>query len=128
MLFCLKYSLVKILEKIFYRFGYFVAQRPITVILVSLLITLLSSVGFLNLSFETDANKIWGPDTSVYIANNKRLNDNFPQDKRLQTLILQSSDGENILSPKSLQSMFKLHKTIAKVNAKNTTFETICHR
>ena len=128
MLFCLRYSLVKVLEKIFYSFGYFVAQRPITVILVSLLTTLLCSIGFLNLSFETDANKIWGPDTSVYIANNKWLNDNFPQDKRLQTFIFQSSDGGNILSPKSLQSMFKLHKTIAKVNAKNITFETICHR
>ena len=128
MLFCLRYSLVKVLEKIFYSFGYFVAQRPITVILVSLLTTLLCSIGFLNLSFETDANKIWGPDTSVYIANNKWLNDNFPQDKRLQTLIFQSSDGENVLSPKSLQLMFKLHKKIANVNVNNTTFETICHR
>ena len=128
MLFCLRYSLVKILEKTFYSFGYFVAQRPITVIIVSLLTTLLCSIGFLNLSFETDANKIWGPDTSIYIANNKWLNDNFPQDKRLQTLIFQSSDGENILSPKSLQSMLKLHKKIANVNAKNTTFESICHR
>ena len=128
MLLCFKYSLVKILEKIFYNFGYFVAQKPITVILISLLTTLLCSIGFLNLSFETDANKIWGPDTSVYISNNKWLNDNFPQDKRLQTLIFQSSDGENVLSPKSLQLMLKLHKKIANVNVNNTTFETICHR
>ena len=128
MLFCLKSSIVKHLETTFYHFGYLVAHRPWTVIFTSLFITSLCSIGFLNLSFETDANKIWGPDTSIYISNNKWLNENFPQNKRVQTLIFQSDKGENVLSPKSLQSMWKLHKKISDVKVQNTTFQTICHR
>ena len=128
MLFCFKFSIVKILERTFYKFGLLVAKRPWTVIFTSLFITALCSIGFLRLSFETDANKIWGPDTSVYIANNKWLNENFPQNKRVQTLIFQAENGDNILTPKSLQLMMKVHKKISDVDAQNTTFQTICHR
>ena len=128
MLFCFKFSIVKILEKTFYKFGFFVAKRPWTVIFASLFITSLCSIGFLRLSFETDANKIWGPDTSVYIANNKWLKENFPQNKRVQTLIFQAENGGNILSPESLRVMMKAHTKISEVNAQNTTFQSICHR
>ena len=128
MLFSFKFSIVKILEKAFYKFGVFVAKRPWTVIFASLFITSLCSIGFLRLSFETDANKIWGPDTSVYIANNKWLKENFPQNKRVQTLIFQAENGGNILSPESLRVMMKVHKKISEVNAQNTTFQSICHR
>ena len=128
MLFCFKFSIVKILERTFYKFGLFVAKRPWTVIFTSLFITSLCSIGFLRSSFETHANKIWGPDTSVYIANNKWLNENFPQNKRVQTLIFQAENRGNILSPESLQLMMKVHKKISDVNAENTTFQTICHR
>ena len=124
-----KFTIVGHLENGFYHFGYFVARRPWVVIFTSLLITSICSLGFINLKFETDANKIWGPDTSVYITNNKWLSDNFPQNKRIQTIIFQSDEEDgNILSPKSLKRMMNLHKLIAEVGPQNFTFESICHR
>jgi predicted RND superfamily exporter protein len=124
-----QFNIVGHLEKGFYHFGYLVARRPWTVIFISLLITSICSLGFLNLKFETDANKIWGPDTSAYTTNNKWLSENFPQNKRVQTIIFQSDEEDrNILSPKSLKRMINLHKQIADLAPQNSTFESICHR
>lgn len=127
---CLKgtSSIVHHLEAGFYSFGYLVACKPWTVIFTSILITAICSLGFLNLQFETDANKIWVPNTSVYISNNKWLSDNFPQNKHVQTIIFQSEKGGNILSPRSLKLMLNLHKKIGKLNPQNVTFESICQR
>ena len=131
MLFCSKSSsstIVDHLETLFYRFGLVVARRPWTIIFISLFVTSICSVGLINLTFETDANKIWGPDTSVYISNNKWLNENFPQSQRLQTLIFQSKENGNILTPRSLKRMMKIHNEISKIGPHNVTFESICHR
>ena len=82
----------------------------------------------MNLRFETDAKKIWAPVSSVYHFNNKWISDNFPQDERVQTLIFQSQDNGNILSPQSLKLMMKLHTEIVDVRPQNTSFQDICHR
>ena len=116
------------LEEGFYRFGLLVASRPWTVIFTSFFITLICSLGLLNLKFETDANKIWGPDTSVYLKNNQWLSDNFPQNERIQTLIYRSRNDGNILSPESLTWMLKVHQKISSIAVQNVTFESICRR
>ena len=127
---CTKSSskIVQLLEKGFYHWGYYTARHPWVVILTSFIITCICSIGFLNLRFETDANEIWGPDTSLYIANNKWLSDHFPQDKRIQTIIFQSKSGGNILSPESLKYMIKTHKQISTLRPNNNSFQDICHR
>ena len=130
MFLCVKGSsnLVTHLEKGFYHLGCFIARRPWIIIFTSLFITSICSIGLINLRFETDANKIWGPDSSIYISNNKWLSEHFPQDKRVQTLIFQSEENGNILSPQSLKLMMKLHKLITKLQPQNITFQDICHR
>ena len=121
-------SIIAHLEEGFYRFGLIVASRPWTVIFTSFCITLICSLGLLNLKFETDANKIWGPDTSVYIKNNQWLSDNFPQNERIQTLIFRSSIDGNILSPESLKWMLRVHRKLSSIAVQNITFESICRR
>ena len=121
-------SLVGHLETGFYHFGYFVARKPWIIIFTSLFITSICSVGFINLKFETDANKIWAPDSSIYVSNNRWLSDNFPQDKRVQTILFQSQRNGNVLSPGSLKLMMKLHKAITELRPQNVTFQDICHR
>lgn len=130
-MFCERNSseVVRVLEKLFYSWGCFVARRPWTVIITSLILTSLCSIGFLSFTFESDPNKLWIPKGSSYLANKQWLSVNFPQNKRVQTLIFRAQGPNgNILSPESLKAMFKIHKMISKLRPKNTSFEDICQR
>ena len=130
MYFCEKLlsQFIKLLEEIFYRWGRFVARRPWFVIVTSLLATSLFSLGLINLRFLADFNELWISTESPYIANNKWLIDNFPQDKRIQSFIFHADPGQNILSPESLKFMMKLHKRIAEIRPQNISFQDICYR
>ena len=135
---------VEWLEKGFYHWGRFVARRPWIVIIASLILTILSSLSFINfdypfrtdpdmklitLNFISDPNKIWIPKGSEYLKNKKWLSENFPQNKRLQTLIFRAEDENgNILSPDSLRTMLKVHQLISTFRGKNTSFNDICER
>ena len=135
---------VRYLEKGFYKWGRFVSRRPWLVIIASLLLTVVSSLSFINfdypfrsdpdmklltLNFVSDPNKIWIPKGSEYLENKEWLSENFPQDKRVQTLIFKTTNlNGNILSPESLKLMFKVHKLISDLTAKDTSFKDICQR
>ena len=120
--------IVKLLENRFYDWGCFVARRPWAVIVISLIVTSICSIGFYKFTSETDPNKLWIPRGSAYLANKQWLSENFPQNKRVQTIIFKSENG-NILSPESLKQMLKLHKTISKLKPSvNNSFDDICER
>ena len=119
---------VKILEDGFYQWGIIVANRPWLVIALSILLTCLCSIGLINFTSETDPNKLWIPNGSSYLKNKQWLSENFPQDKRVQTIIFQSQSYENILSPQSLKEMMALHKKISMLRPNNVSFEDICQR
>ena len=122
-------QLVNFLEDRFYDWGCFVARHPWKVLLMSIIITSICSVGFINFTKVADPNKIWIPKGSEYLANKQWLSENFPQNKRVQTLIFKSiAPDENILTPASLKEMFKLHKMIANLRPNNISFEEICER
>ena len=121
-------KLVRLLEKGFYYWGCFVARRPWLVISASLVLTSLFALGFLNLRFESDFNKLWIPKESSYLSNNKWLSDNFPQNKRIQSLIFQAEPNGNVLSPESLKFMMRLHQKISDLRPQNISFQDICHR
>ena len=120
--------LVKLLEDSFYRWGVIVASHPWMVIVISVLITFICSLGLINFSKETDPNKLWIPKGSSYLENKEWLSEHFPQDKRVQTLIFQSEPNGNILSPQSLKEMLVLHKQIASLSPQNIHFDDICAR
>ena len=135
---------VRYLEKGFYKWGRFAARRPWLVITISLLLTFVSSLSFINfdypfrsdpdmklitLNFVSDPNKIWIPKGSQYLENKQWLSKNFPQDQRVQTLIFKTRDPNgNILSPESLKLMFKIHHLISGLTLKDTSFKDICQR
>ena len=121
--------LIKILENGFYRWGIIVASNPWCVILVSVLFSFICSLGLINFTSETDPNKLWIPKGSSYLDNKEWLSRNFPQDKRVQTLIFQAEHDDNILSPKALKEMMILHKKISSLRPENdASFNDICER
>ena len=120
-------NIISLLESGFYKWGLFVAHHPWTIIMSSILLTGLCSIGFLNLSFESDGSKMWGPEGSPYVANNRWLKENFPQNERIQTILFQSKQNDgNILSPESLRYMYSIHKSIIKLNPEGISFQDIC--
>ena len=128
--FCEKGSsqFVKLLEKGFYHWGRFVARRPWLVIVTSLFVTSICSIGLINVRFLSDYNELWMSKESPYLANNKWLLDNFPQDQRIQSFIFQAEPDGNILSPESLKFMLALHKEITAIRHQNISFQDICLR
>ena len=130
-MFCEQHSsdIVRYLENLFYKWGRFVARKPWQVIITCLILTLVCSFGFMRFTFESDPNKLWIPKGSKYLANKKWLSDNFPQDKRIQTLIFKANGPNgNILSPESLKLMLKIHEMVSLLSFDNTSFEDICER
>ena len=121
--------LIKILENGFYKWGIIVASNPWCVILVSVLFSFICSLGLINFTSETDPNKLWIPKGSSYLDNKEWLSHNFPQDKRVQTLIFQAEHNGNILSPKALKQMMILHNKISSLHPENNaSFNDICER
>ena len=120
--------LIHILESGFYKWGVTVATHPWTVIAISVVLTFVCSLGLVNFDKETDPNKLWIPKGSSYLSNKEWLSRNFPQDKRVQTLIFQSTTNGNILSPESLKEMMAVHKKISTLNPQNISFTDICER
>ena len=119
---------VKLLEKGFYNWGCFVARRPWHIIAASLFLTVICSIGLINLRFLADFSELWVAKGSPYLANNKWLFENFPNDKRIQNLIFHAEPGGNILSPESLKFMMRLHKKISEIRPQNVSFQDICYR
>ena len=120
--------LIHILENGFYKWGVTVATHPWMIIAISVLLTFICSLGLIRFDKETDPNKLWIPKNSSYLSNKEWLSNNFPQDKRVQTLIFQSSENGNILSPESLKKMMVVHKKISALNPQNISFNDICER
>ena len=53
------------------------------------------------------------------------IDQNFPTKDRLQMMIVKA---ENILTPESLQKMFRLHQAVQNISVEDKTFKNICKK
>ena len=51
------------------------------------------------------------------------IDQNFPTKDRLQMMIVKA---ENVLTPESLQKMFRLHQAVQNISVEDKTFKNIC--
>ena len=80
-----------LLEKVFFKYGQFVALHPIPVIVGSLLFAGLCGIRlYFEWASETDQVNLWVPTDSDYYRNQKWLSDNFPSSFRLSTIIIKA--------------------------------------
>jgi len=113
------------LERFFYWWGKFVTRHPYPVILTCLLLTAISSLGFLNFRMEHHANLLWIPLASPYNTNQAWLDTHFKNGDRAEIVIFQS---ENVLTPKALKEMLALHRDIQEITVDGQRFSDICTR
>lgn len=113
------------MEQLFYRWGRFVAHHPYPVIATTILITALSSIGFLNFRMEHQANLLWINSDSSYNIHEKWLQQHFKKNERPQILIVKS---ENILTPENIQKMYEIYTKIQSINSNGKIFNDLCAR
>eukprot|EP00088_Acartia_fossae_P041082 TRINITY_DN4294_c0_g1_i7.p1 TRINITY_DN4294_c0_g1~~TRINITY_DN4294_c0_g1_i7.p1 ORF type:complete len:1080 (-),score=273.26 TRINITY_DN4294_c0_g1_i7:86-3325(-) len=117
--------LIGLLEKVFYRWGVFTSKHPYPVILVSLLVTALCAIGFVNFRQEHQADKLWIPPWSEYLVNKRWLSGNFQGKHRTEFLLFQK---DNVLTPEAIQQMWEIHKKISEIKIHGFTFNDICSK
>ncbi|XP_040580846.1 patched domain-containing protein 3 isoform X2 [Lepeophtheirus salmonis] len=123
-----KNILLDSLKKAFYRWGIFISRYPLFVIFSVLIIALLSSIGFLRLSFEYKMEKLWIPQNSEFISNKKWIEENFPTNYRVQIISLLSLSG-NILTPEALLLLLDIHEKVEQISAgHNTRWKDLCFK
>jgi len=90
------------LENAFLRWGKFVSRYPYLVILLSIIVTAICALGFLNFRIESKANLLWIPPDSKYNEHQRWLEANFEKDTREEVVVF---EAENVLTPESLQKV-----------------------
>ena len=130
----MKLSILKLLESAFERLGRFIAKWPYVVIVLCLLCTGLCSVGFLNISFNSNTYDIWDtnpnkdPNGSQSVVHKDWVSSNFGDTLHSHTLIFSATEpAGNILTPKAFKVMLEVHKAITQP-MQNFSFKNICQR
>jgi len=100
-----------------------VAVHPYPVICTCIIITAISSLGFLRFRMEHHANLLWIPADSPYNVNEDWLELYFKKNERDQLVLFKS---ENVLTPKALNEMFDIYQRIEAINVDGKTFDNIC--
>ena len=78
------------------------SQKPVPVIIISLVFTLLGCLGLLLLRVENNAIKLWIPQQSDFTRNYHWLYENYPPEIRQHSIIIH---GDDVLTPKAIQKV-----------------------
>merc|ERR1719430_1855220 len=100
------------IARLFNAHGRLVAKRPIETILSCVLLTLVSTAGFLNFNAQTDRVKLWIPAGSVTRDNSLWLNSHYPPDVRYQSAIVK---GINVLTPEGVATVWNISQRLKSV-------------
>jgi len=107
------------------RWGHFVSVHPYLVISLSLLITAISSLGFLSFKMEHKANQLWIPVNSSYNSNKAWLDLNFKKSIRTEMVIMRA---DNILTPHAMHKMLEVYQRVNNITVEGKMFPDLCTR
>lgn len=115
------------MENAFHWYGKTVSQRPLTFIALCILITGLSSIGFLGFYRENNGVKVWLPENSEFRQNQMWLWNHHPPSLRYGTILFVSED--NILSADVIRVMYRISRQIASIRTEfNQTWSDVCQK
>lgn len=113
-------------ENFFLRWGITVAKNPWTYIVASVVIAATCSIGLLNFTAENRPTKLWIPQDSGFVQNSEWLQENFPNEIRLQSWVVVD---DNVLRPEVLLWMLELHDNITAVSsASGYQWRNVCFK
>jgi len=113
------------MEELFSRWGRFVPLHPYPVVLASLVVTVICSLGFLHFRMEHQANLLWIPVDSPYNVRQDWIDTNFRSSVRYENMMYTS---DNVLTPQALQQMYKIYKRVGDIEVDGRRFSDMCAR
>jgi len=121
------HAFIRNFENFFFSWGVTIAKTPWTFIIICVLTAGAFSLGLLNFTTENRPLKLWIPQDSGFVKNSDWLLDNFPNDIRFHSMILENQD--NVLTPTLIQWMLQLHLNATRVSSANGyTWGDVCYR
>ena len=100
------------------------ASNPWKVILTTIAFTGLCSLGLLNFSSETQAQKLWLPDDSRYTSRENWKDEHFIEDIRGTITFL--THQENVLTVEALLLLYDLHEKVKAVEFEGGNYTQVC--
>lgn len=117
------------MENSFHWYGKTVSQRPVTFILLCVVITGLCSIGFLGFHRENNGVKVWLPENSEFRVNQMWLWNHHPSSLRYATILFVAEDGGNILSADVIRVLYRISRQIAAIRTEfNQTWSDLCQK
>jgi len=117
--------LIRGMEELFARWGIFVPLHPYPVILASILVTVMCSLGFLQFRMEHQANLLWIPVDSPYNIRQEWIDRNFRSSVRYENMMY---TADNVLTPENLRKMLEIHKRVGNIEVGGRRFSELCAR
>uniref|UniRef100_A0A0N4ZB75 SSD domain-containing protein n=1 Tax=Parastrongyloides trichosuri TaxID=131310 RepID=A0A0N4ZB75_PARTI len=106
------------LEKIFYKYGLFISKYPAWFLIIPLIFTALTSIGFLKFHTQDDIWDIYAPINALSRVEERHLKDfEYPSSShhyRIQVLVQHKNEGENLHNSKYLQEIQDINKLIVE--------------
>ncbi len=90
----------------------FVATKPKRTIALCILLTVACGGGFTRWTTENRADKLWVPQGTLASTEESMYNEHYKSSSRFNNVIIQASDGGNVLTKDALTDAMKMHKEI----------------
>ena len=119
-----RWKMVHVFEKFFYWWGCTVAANPWKIILATLFVTGLASLGLLNFKSETDGWKLWLPEGSHHSVITNWKKEHFMDD--IRGTITLFNHVENVLTKEALLLLLDLHERVQSVQFEGGNFTKAC--
>ena len=113
-------------EKVFYKWGCFVAGNPLPIIMASFAVCALCSIGMIDFRSEAELRKNFLGVNSSYNRAARWKEDNFKLGARAHFALL--SNDEDVLTPEGLVELLRLHETVKSVGLDGKTYRDFCFK
>jgi hypothetical protein len=111
-----QYGVIHSLERFFLWYGELVASHPVKAIIGCFIVTALGGAGLLRFYEEGDAASLVIPVNSQFRKNIDWLDDNFPREIRVHSVIY---TADNVLTPEVMKAIYKQRVAMDRINQKN---------
>lgn len=116
---------------VFSQWGRIVGYRPLLVIAGALVVTILCAMGFAEMEVESRGDKLWVPQ-NTRSNDDAKLYQSYFESSRVEFIIVEPKDGNNMLTKSNLMEFMKLYEQIgeltATVNGDVQTLNSLCIR
>ncbi|KAJ7385702.1 hypothetical protein OS493_013731 [Desmophyllum pertusum] len=113
----ISYCILTAYERALEKFGFFLAHRPLIVLLVWLIIVIASCLGFIRLRVEKPSNERFSATDSQSRQDMRRAAQFFPLlEARQEQFIMIPKHGQNILSEECLKEAILVHQAIVNIS------------